>query len=88
MAPQPVQGFFEGAVVQMDDQVDGAATAHAAVPIYEFGSGDRDDSVWSMPLALVERMGLGAPDPKHRAQRDGPQLISPFPNLLEVHRRE
>jgi hypothetical protein len=28
---------------------------------------------------------LGAPDPQHRAQREGPQLISPFPNLLEVH---
>lgn len=85
MAGQPLEGFVETELVQMDDQVDGAATAHPAVPIHELGAGDRQDSLRGLPLGLVERIGLGAPDPKHRGQRDGPQLISSFPNLLVVH---
>src|SRR5881392_2272194 len=87
MAGQPVEGFFEAAVVQMDDQIDGATPAAPAVPVDELRPGDREDSLRGMPLTLVVRIGLGAPNPEHRGQRDGPQLISPFADRLEVHRR-
>jgi len=40
MARQPVEGFFETELVQMDDQVDSAAPAHPAVPVDKLGTGD------------------------------------------------
>ena len=85
MAGQPVEGFFKADVVQMDDQIDGAAAADPAVPVDELGTGDREDTLGRVPLALVVRIALGAPNPEDRAQRDGPQLISEFPERAPEH---
>jgi hypothetical protein len=39
MLRQPIDRRFEVQVLEMDDQVNGAATAGAAVPVHELGAG-------------------------------------------------
>src|SRR5580704_5811499 len=88
MQPEPLDGVLEAQMVQVDDQVNGAAPANTAVPVHEFGAGDRERSLRGMPLELVEAIRMGSPDPEHRFQGDGPKLIRSLSDLLEGHGSE
>jgi len=88
MAGQPVEGFVKAEVVQMDDQIDGAAPTETAVPVEELGAGDRKDALRGVPFMLVVGIGLRAGDLEHRSQREGAQLVSLFADPGEVHRRK
>src|ERR1035437_3145975 len=85
MVCQPIDRRFEVQVIQMHHQVDGTAAAHAAVPVYEIGAGDRKGSRGSMPLALVVAIRLGPAQGQHRFQGNGPQVRSQFLALPEGH---
>jgi hypothetical protein len=70
-------------VVQVDHQVDGPAAAPAAVPVHEFGAGDREHPLGRVPLALVVAVGLGSTPTEHRFQGDAADLVGAVPERLD-----
>jgi len=86
MALEPVEGFFEVAVPQMKDQVDGPAAAGAEGPVEETGSIEREHSLGGMPFTLVAGILQGVASLQHRFQGNGPQLRRAVLDLVEVHR--
>jgi len=78
---QPIDGRFEVQVVQVDHQVDGAATAAAAVPVHELGAVDREHSLSGMPFVFVVLIPLAAAQRQDRFQGNGPELIGLLPPL-------
>ena len=87
MAGQPMQGVLEAGTVQMDDQIDGAAAAHPAAPVHEFGAVDREDPLRRMPLVPVGRIASSPPERKDRRQGDGSPGVSLLSQGLAVDRR-
>lgn len=85
MLAEPVDGFFEAEVVQVDHQIDGATAATAPIPVHKFGAGDGNNSHWSMPLGRIVVVGLGAAQRKHRSEGDGPQAVSLRSAFVEGH---
>ena len=57
MSLQPIQGFSEAAVVEVNDKINGPAAAASAIPVDKLGAVDRKDSPRSMPLAQVVAVG-------------------------------
>jgi hypothetical protein len=66
MVRQPIDRRFEVQVLEMDDQVNGAATAGAAVPVHELGAVDREHSLRGMPFVFV--VGSGWPSQRGNTQ--------------------
>ena len=85
MSSEPLDRLFEAEVVQVDDQVDGAAAAGAAVPVHELGSGDREDTLWGVPLALIVWVGLSCAATEHRFQRNSSDLVGEVSDLPKRH---
>ncbi len=85
MAFQPMESLLETTAVQMDHQVDGAAAAHPAVPVDEFGAVDREDSLEGMPLVWVGVIELSSREAEDRFQREGAKPVSPLADRLRGH---
>ncbi len=82
---EPLDGLGKAKVVQVDHQVDGTATPPAAVPVDEFGTGDREHSLGRVPLALVVAVGLGSAATEHRFQGDAADLMGAVPERPKAH---
>ena len=80
---EPLDGLGKAKVVQVDHQVDGPAAAPAAVPVHEFGAGDREDPLGRVPLAMVVAVGLGSTPTEHRFQGDAADLVGAVPERLD-----
>src|ERR1035437_5333680 len=79
MAFQPLQGWAEAQLVQVYDQVNGAASALSTVPVHEPGSGDGEHAPAGVPLVRVVAVGLGANEPQHRHQGHPAQPLGSLP---------
>lgn len=82
---EPLDGLGKAKVVQVDHQVDGTAAAPGAVPVHEFGAGDREYPLGRVPLALVVAVGLGSTQTEHRFQGDAADLIGAVPERSKAH---
>ena len=68
----------------MDDQINRAATAEAAVPVHKLGAVEGERSFRGMPLMFVVAIGAAAAERQHRFQRNGAEslgLLAPLHNL-------
>jgi hypothetical protein len=82
---QPVDGRFEVQVVQMNDQVDGATSTPAAVPVHELGASNREHARRGMPFMFVVWIALPTAERQDQFQGNGPELIGLLPPLPEGH---
>jgi len=82
---EPLDGLGKAKVVQVDHQVDGTAAAPAAVPVHEFGAGEREHTLGSVPFALIVVVGLGSTPTEHQFQGDAADLIGAVPEGPKAH---
>ena len=68
---EPLEGVGKAELVQMDDEVNGAAPADTPVPVEELGAAHGQDALGGVPFAGVAGIGLGAGKSQDVFQRDG-----------------
>jgi hypothetical protein len=71
-------------VLQMHDEIDGAAPADCFGPIEEFVAGNRDDPLWGVPLGPIILVGNGGGLFEHRHEVDVSNQIGLFADVFEA----
>ena len=84
---QPVEGIPKAEAMEVDEEIDGAATADALVPVDELGAGDGEDAPRGVPLVWVAGGELSAAGTEDVRQGDRPERVSFLADRRAVHRR-
>jgi hypothetical protein len=71
-------------VLQMHDQIDGAAPANGFGPIEEFVAGNRDDPLWGVPPGTIVFVGNGGGLFEYRHEVDISSQIGLFADVFEM----
>jgi len=61
--------------MEMDDQVDGPATADSLRPVHELDAGDREHTLGSVPSTSIVAIELSATERQDGFQGDGAQAL-------------